>query len=235
MDLYRLLFVFAIIAFIVIKVILITVKPLKNCYSYNMTEDDLFKSFKDDYGYNRIYSTSGETRNYINKYVLRVNHSTKTLICNYTKYFEEISFFIVCMGNKKPIKIYKINEKNTKTKTSKIFLLPPKTKRVNVVISEVDGMSFNDKIVAPIPKSNCRLYAWLSSLSLLSLMYIIRQLIVEIFLNGFQEVFYDEIYNYITLLIIFGMFVLNLITTASGLRKRNWKTKVGGSLEYEFF
>lgn len=235
MELYRILFIFAIIAFIAISVLLIVMKPLKNHFSYRITKDDLFKSHKDDYGYNYIYSTSGETRNFINKYVIRVNHSTKTLICNYTKYFDDITFYIVCMKNNKPFKVLKVNEKNTKTKTSMIFLLPHQTKTVNVVVCDADGVSFNDKVIAPIPKTTCRLYTLLSSINLLSIMYIIRHLIVEIFAGGYAEAFFDSVFNVISLGVMLIIFVVYLITTSAGLRKRNWRTKVGGSLEYEFF
>jgi hypothetical protein len=235
MDLYTILFILAIIAVVVITVVLTVIKPLKNHYSYNMTQDDLFKSHKDEYGYNYIYSTSGETRKFINKYVIRVNHSTKTLICNYTKYFDDISFYIVCMNNGKPINVLRVNEKNTQTKTSMIFLLPPKTKTVNVVICEADGVSFNDKIIAPIPKTNCRLYTLLSGINVLSIMYIIRHLIVLIFAAGYEDAFYKDIFNLISLGAMLAIFVVYLMTTSVGLRKRNWKTKVGGSLEYEFF
>ena len=235
MDLYRVLFVIAVIAFVLITILLKAVKPLKNHYAYNITNDDLFKKNKDDFGFNYIYSTSGETRNFINKYVIRVNHSTKTLICNYTKYFKQISFHVVCMNKKRPIKVFKVNERNTSTKTSKIFLLPTKTKKVNVVICRVDGVSFNDKVVSPVPKSLCRFYTFFSGLKLLSFMFIVRQLIVEIMGNGYQAVFYDNVYNYITLILMGIIWLVYMISMRNGLRKRNWKNKVGGSLEYEFF
>ena len=235
MELYRILFVFAIIAFVAITILLVIIKPLKNCFAYNMTKDDLFKSNKDDFGFNFIYSTSGETRKFINKYVIRVNHSTKTLICNYTRYFENISFYVVCMNKRKPIKIFRVEEKNTKTKTSMIFLLPPKTNTVNVVIKSVDNVSYNDRIVSPISKSKCRFYTFFSALNLLSIMYIIRHLIVEILGDGYQQVFFDNAFNYISLIAMFIIFIVYILITSVGLRRRNWKTKIGGSLEYEFF
>lgn len=235
MLLYRVLFVFAIIAFIAISIVLKVIKPLKNKYSYRITNDDLFKSYKDDFGFNAIYSTSGETRNFISKYVIRSNHSSKTLLCNYTKYFEEIEFFIVCMSKGNPIKVLKVREQNVKSKTSMIYLLPPKTKTVNVVISTVDGMSFNEKVIAPTPKTNCRLYTLLSGINVLSITYIIRHLIIEILGAGYQEVFIDDVFNYISLLVMFIIFILYLLTTSVALRKQSWKTKIGGSLEYEFF
>ena len=235
MDLYRLLFILAIVAFIVINIVLMIARPLKTHYSYNITKDDLLKSHKDEFGFNYIYSTSGETRQFINKYVVRVNHSTKTLICNYTKFFQNISYYIVCMRKGKPFKVLRVNEKNTKTKTSMIFLLPPQTKTVNVVICEADGVSYNDKVIAPIPRSNCRLYTLLSGINLLSVMYIIRHLIIEIYGTGYQEIFIEDAFNIITLGLMFAIFIVYLITTSRGLRKRNWKTKVGGTLEYEFF
>ena len=236
MTVYDILFYFAIFAFVGSNVALIVVRPLKNRYAHRITNDVLFKAYKDDYGYNDIYATTGETRNFINRYVLRTNHSTKTLICNYTKYFNEISYHVVCLDkNCKPIKVFNAHESNVKTKTSVIYLLPSNCVMVNVVIQSAEGVSYNDKVIAPITKSNCRFYTLFSSAILISLMYILRHVLVLLLGSGYEEAFFLSPYNIITLILMGATTVVYALMTLSGLRRRNYKTKIGGSLEYEFF
>ena len=236
MELYDILFTFSIVAIILFTFILMIVKPLKNKCAYSIKKDDLFKAYKDDYGYNYIYSTKGETQNFRNRYVLRVNHSTKTLICNYTKNFKQISYHVICLNRRnKMIKVFNANETNVTTKTSVIFLLPTNCKRVNVVIQKVDDVSYNEKIISPIPKSQCRLYTILSTINFLSFMYIIRYLIFRYVGGEIETVIYDNVFNYITLIMMLAMAFVYMLVVSTRLRKRNYRTKTGGSLEYEFF
>ena len=76
-----------------------------------------------------------------------------------------------------------------------------RTKRVNVVIKNVDGVSYNDKVIAPIPKVKCRFYTLFSSIRLMCLLYVLRHLIIEILGSGYTIYFMDSIYNVITLII----------------------------------
>lgn len=233
---WRIVFLICLVTFIVIFLLLRVTRPLKNHFVYQITNDELFKSYKDDYGYNYIFSTSGETKNFIRRYVIRESGSTKTLICSYNRFYEEISYHIICLNRRnKPIKAYRVKENNTKTHTSLIFLLPNKTKRVNVVIKRVEGVSYNSKVIAPIPKIKCRFYTLFSSIRLMCLLYMLRHLLIEILGSGYTIYFMDSIYNVISLLLILFVTLAYALLMYRGLRRKNFKRKIGGSLEYEFF
>lgn len=236
MLVWRIVFIVCVITFVIIFMLLRIIRPLKNHFIYQITNDELFKSYKDDYGYNHIFSTTGETKNYIRRYVIRESGSTKTLICNYNRNFSEISYHIICVNRRnKPIKAFSVTETNTKTNTSLIFLLPNKTKRVNVVIKNVDNVSYNEKVIAPIPKIKCRFFTIFSTIRLMCALYIIRHLLIEILGRGYTIYFMDSIYNVITLLLILFVSLVYALLMYRGLRRKNFKRKIGGSLEYEFF
>lgn len=233
---WRIVFVVCLLTFVIIFLMLRIIRPLRNHFVYSITNDEMFKSYKDDYGFNYIFSTTGETKNFIRRYVIRESGRTKTLICNYNQYYEEIAYHIICVNRRnKPIKAYRVRETNTKTHTSLIFLLPNKTKRVNVVIKSVNGIAYNDKVIAPIPKHKCRFYTFFSTIRLACLLYVLRHILIEILGYGYTLYFMDSIYNVITLGLILFVSLAYFLLMYRGLRRKNFRRKIGGSLEYEFF
>ena len=106
------------------KLFLFIFKFRKNVYLAHFERDELFEESKDPDIKNYIYSTKGETRKYIKRYVIRKTKYDKFVICNYNRCFNSISYFVVALNNKlKPISILQVSEKNTKTNSSKTLYL----------------------------------------------------------------------------------------------------------------
>lgn len=230
------LFYISLFTVVALIAILFIFKFRKNVYLANFERDELFEESNDPDIKNFIYSTKGETRKYIKRYVIRKTKYDKFVICNYNKCFNSISYFIVALNNKlRPIAVLQVSEKNTNTNSSKIFVVPSKTKFVNVIIKEADSQVVNDRIIQVLPKAKVTLYSVLSSTLLFNLLFVLRHLIAVIFGNVFSEYYFGHIYNYIAILICFAITLLYFVMTYRTLRKRNFKNSHGGKVGYEFF
>ena len=71
-QLWRLASIIAIVLYVVVKVILIVSKLLRNRYYQNFHEDELVKETETVNSKNNLYFTSGEAHNFISKYIISV-------------------------------------------------------------------------------------------------------------------------------------------------------------------
>ena len=80
---WRLLTIIFSIIFVLLILILLMSKPLKNKYNYACREDQLVKSEKRKGARYNVYSVLGRSAYYVDKYILKEVGKHKTLICDY--------------------------------------------------------------------------------------------------------------------------------------------------------
>lgn len=230
------LFYISLFTFVALAIVLVVCRFRKNVYLAHFERDELFEESKDPDIKNYIYSTKGETRKYIRRYVVRKTKYDKFVLCNYNKNFKSISYYIACLNkNFKPIKILEVMEKNTKTNSSKIFVIPNKTKYVNVIIKEADNEFVNERLIQALPHKKVLYFSLFSSAMLFSLLFALRHIVALLFGNIFGKYYFDHIYNYIAILICLAISLIYFAMTYRSLKRRNFKNKNGGKVGYEFF
>lgn len=223
--------------FVLGLILLLSLRLLKNGYYHEYTEDELIKNEKTANSKNSIYFTSGETKNFIKKYVVCKTLYDKYLVCNYTRFFEEISYFVVqynCF--KKVIAVINVTHRDTGD-ASKVIALKKGCAHVNVVIGSADGISVNSNVIRPLPMSKVRIHAAIKSLTLFTFLFAVRHAAVELFdfFNGaYTEQFLSGFLNYGLIALSFVLSLLSYLVTALCFRRRNAKVRNGGALEYEF-
>ena len=219
-------------------ILILCLRLLKNGYYHEYTQDELLKKEKTANSKNSIYFTSGETKKFIKKYVICKTLYDKYLVCNYTRCFEDISYFVVQYNSfKKVIGVLNVNQRDTGD-SSKVIALKKGCAYVNVVIGSADGVTVNSNVIRPLPMSKVRIHAALKSLVLFTFLFSVRHAAIEIYdmvLDGmYTKMFLDNFWNYGTIALCFLLSVLSYLITALCFRSRNAKIRNGGALEYEF-
>lgn len=219
-------------------ILLIALRLLKNRYYHEYTDDELFKKEKAANSKNSIYFTSGETRNFIKKYVICKTLYDKYLVCNYVKSFQQISYFVVQYSVfKRAIGVIEVTHRNTGD-ASRVIALKRGCAYVNVVVGTADGITVNTNVIRPIPMVKARIYAALQSLVIFTLLFALRHVAVEVMdlvCDGlYTRVFLNNFLNYGIIAASFVLALLSYLVTALCFRKRNAKIRNGGALEYEF-
>lgn len=233
---WTLLFYISSTIFIALFIVLKVLGLQRNKYLKPFKEDELFKNFKESDARNFIYSTNGITRKYIRRYVVRRGHYDTSILCNYNKNYGYISYYIVTYGKNKKVKeVFEVTETNTNTNSSKIFVIKKKFKYVNIVIKQVDGEEINTNFIKPIPRKKAKLYSFLSTIALLTFLFSLRHLLIFCVGEVFLEDFSNSVHNYIAMIAILVISLLYYITKYRSLKRRNFKNRIGGNLDYEFF
>lgn len=229
---------------IICIILILALRLLKNGYYHEYTNDELFRKVKAANSKNSIYFTSGETKNFIKKYVICKTLYDKYLVCNYTRSFEDISYFVVQYSRlKRVIGVINVTHRDTGD-SSKVIALKKGCAFVNVVIGTADGICVNSNVIRPLPMAKVRIHAALKSLLLFAFLFAVRHAAIEVYdlINTlyfrqsytYAKLFLDSFYNYA---LIGGSLVLALISyliTVLCFRRRNAKIRNGGALEYEF-
>lgn len=230
------LFYISSISFIILFVILCVFRFRKNYYLKKFEADELLKDFKEPDARNYIYSTKGITRRYIRRYLIRRGHYDSTIICNYNNNFDYISYYIVAYNRRrKPIQIIEVTETNTKTNSSKIFVLKRRCKYVNIHIKQIDNEVINSVFIKPIPRKKAKLFAGLASLCLFMFLFTVRHLLIIFVGEVLMEIYSNSLFNYVAIGVCLFISLLYFLTTYRTLKRRNFKNRIGGSLDYEFF
>ena len=220
---------------VLLVIFLMIRKYRKNIYYKEYKEDDLFDRQNDYNTKNEYYLVCNESRDYIKRYVIRKSTYEKSLVCNFTKKFGYISYFIVCYGGgKKPISVMRIVERKTSL-SSKIIALPKGTKKINIFIQRADDDELNSNIIKPISKMNITLYSIFSSIALFTGLYGIRYIALSLILTKFFVPYLNTFWNYIGIAIMAAIAIVYLLISLSSLILKNTKNRKGGALEYEFF
>ena len=234
MFVWRILCAASLLVCILSFILVLALRLLKNRYYHEYTQDELLKTTKAANSKNSIYFTSGATKNFIKKYVICKTLYDKYLVCNYTRSFEDISYFVVQYSRlKRVIGVINVTHRNTGD-SSKVIALKKGCAFVNVVIGTADGICVNSNVIRPLPMSKVRIHAALKSLMLFTFLFAVRHAAIEVFSGVYTQLFLENFYNYA---LIAGSFVLALISyfiTVLCFRRRNAKIRNGGALEYEF-
>ena len=220
--------------FVVGVLILLCTRLLKNKYYREFHEDELLKEVKTSNSKNAIYLTSGDTAKFVKKYVICKTAYEKYLICNFTRKFKEISFFVVQYNGRKKVKrVLKVTQRGT-TEASRVIALCKGCRYVNIVIGKVDDKEINFNAIRPLAMSRVRIHAAIKAFMLFLAMFIVRHVIIELFGGIYTLQYFDSFLNYA---VIGGSFVLAFLfylIDVACFRTKNIKKLNGGAIEYEF-
>ena len=245
MHLWRILSAVSVGVFILGFILVLALRLLKNGYYHEYTQAELLKKVKAANSKNSIYFTSGETKNFIKKYIICKTLYDKYLVCNYTRSFQDISYFVVQYSVfKRVIGVINVTHRDTGD-ASKVIALKKNCAYVNVVIGTADGLCVNSNVIRPLPMAKVRIHAALKSLLLFTFLFAVRHIALELYdvINvlvyhanvTYANMFLDSLYyNYG---LIAGSLVISIISyliTVLCFRRRNAKIRNGGALEYEF-
>lgn len=224
-------------------ILVLALRLLKNRYYHEYTKDELLKEVKAANSKNSIYFTSGETKNFIKKYVICKTLYDKYLVCNYVKSFGDISYFVVQYSLlKRVIGVINVTHRDTGD-SSKVIALKRGCASVNVVIGTADGICVNSNVIRPLPMVKVRIFAALKSLMLFGFLFAVRHAVVEAlgfapvieyFGGDYQQLFLTSFINYALIAGSFVLAIISYLVTVLCFRRRNAKIRNGGALEYEF-
>ena len=234
MFIWRIMFLIACFIFITTIIILRAFKFRKNVYFRDYQKQEFISEQIEAGIKNEFYLTEMETAKYIKRYALRKSKYDKAIICNYTKPFKYISFFVVCFNKKhKVINVLEVSEKNT-NQSSKIININSATDTVNIYIKKADDVELNTNVISPISVSNIKRFAFVSAFTLFSFLFMIRHLAIECLRNK-ALAYMESIWNYLGIGIIFVIAICYFFIMYVFMKRRNSKNRNGGALENEFF
>ena len=225
----------SIVVFVLLIAFLSIMRFRKNIYYKEYKPDDLFETSLDYNTKNSYYLVCNESRDFIKRYVIRKSTYERSLICNFTKKFGFISYFVVSYGfHDKVISVKHVIEKNTNL-SSKIIRIPSGAKKINIFVQRADGVELNSNIIKPISKRNIALYSIFSSLALFTGLYAIRHFALMLILSKYFRPYLDTPWNFLGVILIGIIAIVYLIISIISLTVKNTRNRRGGALEYEFF
>ncbi|MCR5647248.1 MAG: hypothetical protein K6F81_03095 [Acholeplasmatales bacterium] len=233
-EFWNIFLIIAIAALFIFLILLFIIKPLKNEYYHPFHNDILFKEYKEAGVLNQIFSTYGETNNYIKRYALRKSSFDTSVVTNYVGNYSVIDYYVVSYNKRgKPISALLVTERKN-DKSSRIISVKKSTYRVNIIIKSVDGMEINKNIIRPQAIGKIRIYSALVAFASFNVFYIVSRIAI-LFAGDFYVKFYNKTsWNFFAFLAMILLSLLIYIFTVIKLRKKNSKNRNGG-LEYEFY
>ena len=233
-EFWNIFLIIAIAALFIFLILLFIIKPLKNEYYHPFHNDILFKEYKEAGVLNQIFSTYGETNNYIKRYALRKSSFDTSVVTNYVGNYSVIDYYVVSYNKRgKPISALLVTERKN-DKSSRIISVKKSTYRVNIIIKSVDGMEINKNIIRPQAIGKIRIYSALVAFASFNVFYIVSRIAI-LFAGDFYVKFYNKTsWNFFAFLTMMLLALLVYIFTVIKLRKKNSKNRNGG-LEYEFY
>ncbi len=239
--LWRILCLISAVFFVAGVIVLLVTNFTKNKYYQNYHDDELLKKERSTNSVNSIYLTSGETKRFIKKYVVCKSAYEKYFVCNFTRPFKEIMYYVVEFSRRKRvISVLEITQRDVSDVSSRIVALKRSCAYVNVVIGTADGIAINQNYVRPISLVRVRLYAAIKAFTIFTALFVLRHVFAE-FIGG--SIFYgknvavqylNNSLNYIAIGVSLALCVLSYLITVLCFRRKNAKVMNGGALEYEF-
>lgn len=225
----------SIILYLISKLVLMVGRHVKNRYYHEFHKDELIKTTKTSNSINKLYFTHGLTMQFIRKYVLCKTPNDKYVICNYSKPYSKVGYYVVCYNRRrKVIQVIKLEETYTSLASS-VISVKNKTRYVNIVIGHVEDRVYNKNLIQPLKIKKIRQFAFYKSLAMFSLFMILRHAVGYILAGSLHFTqFLNSEYNILSIAIMAVICVLTGIIRALVLRKRNVKASKGGVIEYEF-
>ena len=232
---WRILFLASAGLFVIFLTVLLCLRLLKNRYYHSYHSDELIKTERTDNSTNSLYFTYGETRKYIKKYVICKTVYDKFIVCNFAPEIKNIVYYIIQYGrNKKPMSVLRIEEK-VQGDSSKVVSLDKHCAYVNVIAGTVDGLTVNSEVIRPLSVAKIRLYSFLKSVVLFTLMFALRHALIELIVgNAFLRQYLNGLFNYIAIGAAFVLSVIGYFISVTGYRRKNSKRTSGGNLVYDF-
>lgn len=235
---YYILTISALLLVIAIIIILKVAKFNKIEYYHAYVADECLENVTNSSlpGEVKIYASSKLNATYLKKYIVNKDGSDKILICNYTKPFRVIEYFVFVYNKNHKLKdVLQVKERETTT-TSRVIGLPANAYDVNIVIKQVDGIALNSEIIKPMQNKKIVLNAFLISLAIFLSFFVLRQAILYIGFLAYSTYFLLESpLNIMTMAVILFLSLLNFVLIYVSLRRRNKKMRQGGILENEYF
>ena len=231
---WRILCLVSMALFIIGLFTLLFTRLLKNKYYHNFSRDELMRKTDTANSKNYIYFTSGETKKFIKKYVYAKTAFDKFLVCNFTKSFQNITYFVMeYTRHGRVISVKQVKEYNTGD-TSKVIALNKRCAYVNVVIGCADGLEVNSNVIRPLSLTKIRLYAFLKSFTIFLGLFWVRHVLIEVIGGAYMKFYLTDLMNYIAVGASFIFALLSYFITVLCFRRKNVKALNGGVLEYEF-
>lgn len=231
---WRVLCVVSAVLFIAGLAVLLATRLLKNKYYHVFTADELMTRNKLSNGKNSVYFTSGETKNYINKYAICKTEFDKYLVCKFVKKFSYLRYFVLeYSAHGRVVKVQQVDEYNTGL-NSKIITLHKRCAQVNVVIGSADDVEINTDVIRPLSRKRIRLFALIKSFTLFAFLFAVRHIIIEVLCKGMVGYYLQDTLNYISVAVCFVIGLLSYLITVLSFRRKNVKALNGGAVEYEF-
>lgn len=220
--------------FVLGVILLLCTRLLKNKFYHDFQRDELLRQVKTSNSRNFIYLTTGETAKFIKKYVICKTVYEKYLICNFTKKFKEISFFVVqYTAHKRVKKVLKVTQRDT-AEASRVIALSAACRYVNIVIAGADGKEINFNVIRPLAMSRVRMHAAIKAFMLFLAMFVVRHALIELFGGIYTLQYLDSVLHYATLGGMAALSLLFYLIDVLCFRGKNVKKLNGGAIEYEF-
>ena len=216
---WRLLTIIFSIIFVLLILILLMSKPLKNKYNYACREDQLVKSEKRKGARYNVYSVFGRSAYYVDKYILKEVGKHKTLICDYVKNYQFIAYYLLLFNKKgNIIKIMEVSEYNT-TFCSKAIKLPRRCTKINVVVKNVDDKDLNINLVGQVSKPAVIVFSIFESVALFCFLFALRHVLIEIICLDTKIIFLRSTYDVYSIVLIALFAFINYLIISSRLKK----------------
>lgn len=233
-TLWRVLFVVSVAVCIVGVLVLLFARLLKNKYYHVYTADEMVKKSKLTNGKNSVFFTSGETKNYIDKYAICKTEFDKYLVCKFVRKFTSVRYFVLeYTAHGRVIAVQQIDEFDTAL-NSKIITLHKRCAKVNVVIGRAEDTEINNDVIRPLSRKRIRVYALIKSFTLFAFLFAARHFALEIICRQLLGFYLQDMLNYILIALSFVCALLSYGVTVLCFRRRSAKLMNGGAVEYEF-
>jgi hypothetical protein len=233
--LIKVMFIVALTTLISSIVVKIIFKFKKNIYYKGFVVDQKVKGLREGGSQNEYYLVSGPDGDIIPRYVIRNSVYENSIVLNYKKGYERIVYYIACFNEKKQvIDVLEVCEENT-TDTSRVIIIKRKTKYVNVIVRDCDGVRYNQSYIIPLRTRNIWLSQLFNALILFNILAIFNFVSAKIIAQEFSSFYFKSPLGIISLVINLTISAVYFFVGSITLLNKNQKERAGGKVSYEFY
>lgn len=231
---WRILSLVSAVLFVAGVIVLLSTGLMKNKFYHEFHQDELLKKYKTANSNNFVYLTTGETSKFVKKYVVCKTVYEQYLVCNFTKRFKEISFFVVQYDKRKRVvQVLKVTQRSAED-ASRVIALSKKCCYVNIHIGRADGREINRNAIRPLSMCRIHIHAAVKGFMLFLSLFVMRHAIVELFGGDYTMEYLDNFLNYAAIAGSFLLSVIYYFIDVACFRRKNYSQLNGGAIEYEF-
>jgi len=233
--LIRVMFIVSLTTLISAIVVKIIYKFKKNIYYKGFVVDQKVKEIREGGSQNEYYLVSGPDGDIIPRYVIRNSVYENSIVLNYKKGYERIVYYIACFNEKKEvIDVLEVCEENT-TDTSRVIIIKRKTKYVNVIIRDCDGVRYNQSYIVPLRTRNIWLNQLFNTLILFNILVLFNIVSTRIIAQEFSAFYFKSLLGLISLFANLIISAIYFFVGSLTLLNKNQKERAGGKVSYEFY